>query len=331
MVTGSLPLPAEHGRPDSAPGGQRGVDVRFPLDGTVVPDTPRLCAHVRPGFTLRPVAATWDFTVFEARGPARKAYACIPRDSLPGFAAALEEGALDDAIAAYLALSTRRRVLSAARQTTSPGLYDRMGAPAKLLAPERDPQTGHQEPGEPGAKRTLARPGKRNRQEQQAPRKAGRSVSRTAAIAVAIAVVLAGGGVAAGMVTHKPSTGIPAPVTTPSTPAATPSTPAATPSTPAATPSTPAARPSTPPSTPPTLTLPPDQTVEATGPDGATVTYTDPASDAQDGTLTSNCSPASGLVFPLGTTTVNCSVTTAAPPPRPARSPSRCRTRPRRR
>ncbi len=172
MVTGSLPLPAEQGQPDDAPGGQPGGDVRFPSrwHGTV-PDTPRLCAHVRPGFTLRPVAATWDFTVFEARGPARRAYACIPRDSLPGFIAALEQGALDDAIAAYLALTSRRRVLSAPEQTRRPGLYDQMGAPAGLLAPERDPQTGHQESGEPGAKRTLARPGKRNRQEQEAPRK----------------------------------------------------------------------------------------------------------------------------------------------------------------
>jgi hypothetical protein len=301
MVTGSLPLPAEHGQPDHAPGGQRGGDVRSPLDGTVVPDTPRLCADVRPGYTLHPVAATWDFTVFEASSPARRAYACIPRDSLPGFAAALEEGALDDTIAAYLALSSRRRVLSAARQTTSPGLYDQMGAPAELLAPERDPQTGHQESAGPGAKRTLARPGKRNRQEREAPRKAARSVSRAAVIGVVIAVLLAGGGVAAGMLTHKPGTGIPTPGTTPSTPGTTPSTPGTTPSTPGTTPSTPG--------TPPTLTLPPDQTVEATGPDGATVTYPATASDAQDRTLAPSCGPASGSVFPFGTTTVNCSVT----------------------
>ncbi|HEY3035341.1 MAG TPA: HYR domain-containing protein [Streptosporangiaceae bacterium] len=316
MVTGSLPLPAEQGQPDGAPGGPRGGDARFPLDGTVVPDMPHLCAHVRPGYTLRPVAATWDFTVFEASGPARKAYACIPRDSLPGFAAALEEGALDDAIAAYLALSSRRRALSAARQTTSPGLYDRMGAPAGLLAPERDPQTGHQESGGGGAKRTLARPGKRNRQEreapqkeQQAPRKPARSVPRAAAIGAAIALVLAGGGVAAAMLTHKPSTAIPAPVTTPSTPVTTPSTQVTTPSTPATTPSTPATTPSTPVTTPPILTLPPGQMAEATGPDGAAVTYTATATDLVDGSVPVSCSPASGSTFALGTTTVNCSVT----------------------
>ena len=202
MVTGCLPLPAEQGQPDDAPGGQCDDDVRFPLDGTVFPDRPRLCAHTRPGFTLRPVAATWDFTVFEARGPARSAYACIPRDSLPGFAAALEDGALDDAIAAYLALPSRRRVLSASQQTTRLGLYDQIAAPAGLLTPERDPQTGRQESGAQGAKQALVRPGKRNRKEQQeqqekpTPRKASRFLRRAAAIGVAAAVVLAGASVA---------------------------------------------------------------------------------------------------------------------------------------
>lgn len=211
MVTGSLPLPAEHGQPGGTPCGQRGRDAGFPLDGTVVPDTSCLRAHARSGFTLRPVAATWDFTVFEASGPARSAYACIPRDSLPGFVAALDEGALDDTIAAYLALTSRRRVLSAPGQTRRPGLYDQMGTPAKLLAPERDPQTGHQEAGEPGAKRTSARPGKRNRQDQEAPqkeherRKTPRSFRRAAVIGVAAAVMLAGAGTAAAVLSNGQS------------------------------------------------------------------------------------------------------------------------------
>ena len=459
MVGGSLPLPAEQGQPDHAPGGQRGGSVRSLGHGAVVPDMPRPGPHVRPGYTLRPVAATWDFTVFEASGPARRAYACIPRDSLPGFAAALEEGALDDAIAAYLALSTRRRVLSAAGQTTSPGLYDRMGAPAGLLAPERDPQTGHQQPGAPGAKRTLARPGKRNRQQQEAPHgerqavpKARRSIPRAAAIGAVIAVVLAGGGAAAGVLLHGPSkapallsvqpsalsfpaipvnasvsmsltvannrgsqvmvrqmriagparddfslalpgsaanahsggqavrlavrpqaaclgplqagkscevavvftpsavgprpadleiyfasrsqpqeialtgTGITPTGATPTPTGATPTPTGATPTPTGATPTPTGATPtptgatptptgatptptSTTPGAPPTLTLPADQTADATGPDGAAVSYPVSATDAQDGTLTPDCSPASGSVFPLGTTTVNCSVT----------------------
>jgi hypothetical protein len=217
MITGSFPLPAERGRPDDAQGGQRGGDVRFPPDGTAVPDAPRLGAHVRPDFTLCPVAVTWDFTVFEASGPERSAYACIPRDSLPGFVAALEEGALDDPIAAYLALTSRRRVLSAPEQTRRLGLYDQMGAPAGLVARERDPQTGHQEPGEPAAKRTLVRPGKRDRQNQEAPRKereAPRKASRllrAAAIGAAAALVLAGA--AAAVLSHEHS-GPPAEPTT---------------------------------------------------------------------------------------------------------------------
>src|SRR5262245_66693353 len=39
MVAGSLPLPAEQGQPDHAPGGQRGGNARFPLNGPLVPDT----------------------------------------------------------------------------------------------------------------------------------------------------------------------------------------------------------------------------------------------------------------------------------------------------
>lgn len=62
-------------------------------------------------------------------------------------------------------------------------------------------------------------------------------------------------------------------------------------------------------STPPALSLPPDQTAEATGPGGANVTYTATATDAQDGPLTPACAPASGSLFPVGGTQVNCSVT----------------------
>jgi hypothetical protein len=61
--------------------------------------------------------------------------------------------------------------------------------------------------------------------------------------------------------------------------------------------------------TPPALSLPPNQTAEATGPGGASVTYTATATDAQDGPLTPTCAPASGALFPLGIMQVNCSVT----------------------
>jgi hypothetical protein len=62
---------------------------------------------------------------------------------------------------------------------------------------------------------------------------------------------------------------------------------------------------------PPVLTLPQPIAVEATGPDGAAVSFDVSASDAEDGTLAASCTPASGSVFPLGTTPVDCSATDA--------------------
>ncbi|MER5280763.1 HYR domain-containing protein [Streptomyces sp. NPDC002809] len=46
--------------------------------------------------------------------------------------------------------------------------------------------------------------------------------------------------------------------------------------------------------------------------DGARITYTATATDAQDGELPVTCTPASGSVFPIGTTTVTCSATDEA-------------------
>ncbi|WP_393063141.1 HYR domain-containing protein [Streptomyces sp. LN549] len=46
--------------------------------------------------------------------------------------------------------------------------------------------------------------------------------------------------------------------------------------------------------------------------DGARITYTATATDAQDGELPVTCTPASGSLFPVGTTTVTCSATDTA-------------------
>ncbi len=61
--------------------------------------------------------------------------------------------------------------------------------------------------------------------------------------------------------------------------------------------------------TPPAVTVPADMTVEATGPSGATVTWTATASDLVSGSLTPTCTPASGSTFPLGHTQVVCAAT----------------------
>ncbi len=65
--------------------------------------------------------------------------------------------------------------------------------------------------------------------------------------------------------------------------------------------------------TKPIVTVPADKTVEATGANGATVTYVAAsANDDVDGSLPVTCSKASGTVFPLGDTKVTCSATDAA-------------------
>ena len=58
---------------------------------------------------------------------------------------------------------------------------------------------------------------------------------------------------------------------------------------------------------PPSVTVPADMTVEATGPAGAAVTYSASATDAS----AFGCSPASGSTFALGLTTVMCNATGA--------------------
>jgi hypothetical protein len=61
--------------------------------------------------------------------------------------------------------------------------------------------------------------------------------------------------------------------------------------------------------TAPTLSVPGTIVVDATSPDGAIVTYTVTATDSIGGPVTPDCLPASGAVFPIGTTTVTCTAT----------------------
>ncbi len=59
---------------------------------------------------------------------------------------------------------------------------------------------------------------------------------------------------------------------------------------------------------PPTLAVPVNLIVEASGAGGAVATYAAPASDTLDGVLQPLCFPQAGATFPIGDTTVNCSV-----------------------
>ncbi|MEU5718284.1 HYR domain-containing protein [Streptomyces sp. NPDC020403] len=55
-----------------------------------------------------------------------------------------------------------------------------------------------------------------------------------------------------------------------------------------------------------------DRIARALDDDGARISYTATATDAQDGTLPVTCTPASGSLFPVGKTTVTCSATDAS-------------------
>jgi hypothetical protein len=62
----------------------------------------------------------------------------------------------------------------------------------------------------------------------------------------------------------------------------------------------------------PKVTAPKNMRVEATGPTGTIVTFVATATDPFDGPLPVTCSPASGSLFPLGTTLVTCSATNSS-------------------
>lgn len=60
---------------------------------------------------------------------------------------------------------------------------------------------------------------------------------------------------------------------------------------------------------PPTISVPPNLTIEATSALGAVVTYTVTAADSIDGTTPVTCNPPSGFTFPLGNTLIICNAT----------------------
>jgi hypothetical protein len=63
---------------------------------------------------------------------------------------------------------------------------------------------------------------------------------------------------------------------------------------------------------PATLVLPPDQTVNANAPGGATVPFDVSARDTAGNAVPVTCDPKSASLFPVGTTVVTCTATTAA-------------------
>jgi hypothetical protein len=177
IVRGDLPLPSELDEP-----------VENPITPAGMCDVPTgkvLERRERPGYTLEPALATWDFTVFSLHGVHRSGYLCVPRAWLGDFFVELGDGLLDDDITRFLARPATARVLASAEQTAEPGLYDRLGAPADLLPQEREPITGRRSGGSSG-------PGDRRgkRRSERAPRPRGRWLVVAAAVAAVVVIVV---------------------------------------------------------------------------------------------------------------------------------------------
>ena len=93
----------------------------------------------RPGCTVTAEIATWDTTVFSMSGPWRRAYASVPRASLPLFLRALDTGRLDGVLSAYLDATPEGRRLASWQDAVRPGLFDAVGPASLLVAAETMP------------------------------------------------------------------------------------------------------------------------------------------------------------------------------------------------
>lgn len=99
-----------------------------------------LRSRQRGALTITAEIATWDTTVFAVAGPWRRAFAAVPRESLPRFLRALDTGRLDAVLTAYLDARPEGRVLASWSDALRPGLFDALAPARQMLAPEVAPQ-----------------------------------------------------------------------------------------------------------------------------------------------------------------------------------------------
>ncbi|MEY2461205.1 MAG: hypothetical protein QOG30_3035 [Acidimicrobiaceae bacterium] len=95
-------------------------------------------SRVRPGFTVEPLSIAWAAVAFRISG-SRECVACVPRAELGSFFEELDAGRLDDCVRQFLASAPSGRVLRAADQTQTSGLFDDIASPDAIVAPERVP------------------------------------------------------------------------------------------------------------------------------------------------------------------------------------------------
>ncbi|MEY2424083.1 MAG: hypothetical protein QOI95_4150 [Acidimicrobiaceae bacterium] len=172
----------------------------------------------RPGYSVVPVAITWDAVAFGLHGE-RDAVACIPRPALAAFFEDLDAGRLDEPIRDFLASPSSGRVLRAADQTTNPGLFDELASPEAIVPAERSPgRPGLL--GRGGGTPTNDRRNKRSRKPRPRRVFVGAAVAVAVVAAGAIAFAASRGGDNKDAVTAGPDTTAPTPtVPTPTAPA----------------------------------------------------------------------------------------------------------------
>jgi hypothetical protein len=120
-----LPTEVDPGRAPSAP-----VQVAPVVAGRALDELER------PGFQVRPAAATWHHVVYQIDGP-RRGYAAVPARHLAAFRDAADSGALDRRVESFLAGRHRGRVLATYHQATRiPALWDELGGWESLAPPE---------------------------------------------------------------------------------------------------------------------------------------------------------------------------------------------------
>jgi hypothetical protein len=133
LVAGKRGLPCEQPDGSRAAGPTRSRRPRSAFGAALQP-------RRRAGYQLAPVMLTWQAAVFVVARDAdeRRAYLAVPGRLLDRFGRALDAGELDAVVVDYLGRPISRRTMRSLRDVARPGLFDRLGLRAGLLAPERD-------------------------------------------------------------------------------------------------------------------------------------------------------------------------------------------------
>jgi hypothetical protein len=144
-------------------------------------------SRTRPGYSVEPASIAWHAVAFKLRGP-REGIACIPRAALDQFLTDLDAGRLDDAIHGFLASPASGRVLRAADQTSSPGLFDELASIDAIAPDERRPGRPGRRGRGGGGGATGDRTQKRSR---RPPRRALRALLAVGGLIAAAVIVVA--------------------------------------------------------------------------------------------------------------------------------------------